>query len=140
MSDNHRHIKNLSAWKRARVDCFDRDDYTCVDCGATEGLQADHETPLDVLFADGVTIEAIALAVDVDNLRTRCASCNASKGARIDAVVVRHTWICPRYATVLGWIETEASDDPASVNPVFRDETDKTPPSSVFPPMVPENI
>lgn len=111
MSDNHRHIKNLPAWKAARVECFERDDYTCVDCGSTEGLQADHETPLAVLFIDGPTPEAIELACDVDNLRTRCGSCNASKGARTDAVVIRHTWVSPRYAHVLGWIENETENE-----------------------------
>lgn len=137
MSDNHKHIKNLPAWKLARVNCFERDDYTCVDCGSTDALQADHEVPLAVLFADGVTPEAIELACDVDNLRTRCASCNASKGASTDAVVIRHTWINPRYAACLGWIESEPSADEDSV---FKHDAAKTPPSSVFPPMVPENI
>lgn len=141
MSDNHAHIKNLPAWKQARLDCFERDDYTCQCqgcnlhdgwCGATENLQADHDAvPLDVLFANGVTAEAIEQACDVDGLLTRCGSCNSSKGATTDAVVVRHTWINPRYASVLGWIEEAQLDGTITV---FKDDAGRPPPSSVFPP------
>lgn len=110
MSGNHDHIKNLPAWKAARLACFERDDETCVDCGATADLQADHEIPLAVLFAEGVTPEAIALAVDVDNLRTRCGPCNRTKGATTDVVVIRHTWISPRYMGALSWLEGEPTE------------------------------
>lgn len=108
--DLHRHIKNLPAWKAARLACFERDDYTCVDCGATEQLQADHVVPKVALFADGVTEDAIAAACDVDNLATRCRPCNASKGAKTDAVVIRNTWVSPRFAHALGWLVTEPTD------------------------------
>lgn len=105
MSDNHSHIKNDPRWKAARVECFERDDYTCVSCGSTENLEADHIVPLDVLFADGVTPDAIDAAVDPDGLATRCKPCNGSKGARTDVVVVRNTWVNPRYMSTLSWLE-----------------------------------
>jgi 5-methylcytosine-specific restriction endonuclease McrA len=121
VSDNHRHIKNLPEWKAARAECFERDDHQCQCpgcnlhdgwCGATEKLQADHTTPLDVLFADGVTPEAIALACDVDGLLTMCGSCNGSKGASTDVVTIRHTWVNPRYAETLGWLDgSDATQD-----------------------------
>lgn len=129
VSDYHRHIKNLPEWKAARAECLDRDDHTCQcqgcnlhdgPCGATERLHADHNPPLSVLFADGVTDELIAIACDADGLTTLCESCNTSKGARLDAVVVRHTWINPRFAKALAWIESgDATQDDTPILPVF---------------------
>ena len=96
----HDHIKNLPEWKAARLYVLDRDDHTCVLCPATEELQVDHIVPLDVLFADGVTPEAIEAALDVDNLRVLCRPHNASKGARNDGEV-RVEWVSPAYPDVL---------------------------------------
>lgn len=58
------------AWK-VRPDVLKRDGYRCVQCGATERLEADHITPL-----------ALGGTNDMDNLQTLCRPCNASKGAR----------------------------------------------------------
>lgn len=103
MSDHHRHIKNLARWHAARAATFERDDYTCVDCGATENLHADHEPPLVVLFAHGVTPEAIDLATDPDGLVTRCGSCNSRKGT--GSASTRTTYVSPRYPTLRPLIE-----------------------------------
>jgi len=50
---------------------WERDDYTCVYCGATEGLSIDHIVPL---FSGG--------AHSPDNLCVACRRCNSSKCAR----------------------------------------------------------
>ncbi len=107
MSDYHRHIKNLKKWKDARAFVFERDDYTCVECGATADeapLHADHDpVPLVALFANGVTPEAIDLACDPDGLVTRCERCNTHKGT--GTATTRTTFVSPRYPTLRGLIE-----------------------------------
>ena len=55
---------------RRRV--FERDQYTCVRCGSTENLCADHITPYS---KGGLTT--------FENLQTLCRWCNTSKGDRI---------------------------------------------------------
>lgn len=107
-SRNHDAIKNDPRWKAVRVQCFDRDDWTCQTCGAEDDLQADHRIPLDVLFAGGITAETIDLALDLDNLVTLCRSCNARKGARQDiGQAERLDWIHPTVADSLGFLISE---------------------------------
>jgi len=52
-----------------RNQVFERDDYKCVKCGATERLQLDHIIP----FSKGGKTE-------LDNLETLCKTCNLKKG------------------------------------------------------------
>ncbi len=104
MSSHHDHIKNLPAWHAARAECFDRDDYQCVDCGSTEDLQADHIVPLAVLFAEGPTPEAIEIATDPDQLTTRCGKCNRDKSDRLDGVV-RPGFVAPGYEWLADLVE-----------------------------------
>ena len=107
MTDNHDAIKNDPRWHAARADCLDRDDYTCQQCGATEDLTVDHRVPLEVLFAHGITPDAIELALDLANLVCLCRPCNGRKSDRVDpSTVTRHTWISPYYQC-LAWLETE---------------------------------
>lgn len=118
-SRNYEHIKNLAEWKACRLLVLDRDDHTCVRCEATEDLTVDHVTPLDVLFAHGVTPEAIAWAVDPDNCVTLCRPCNGRKGAAIEHELHRTTWVHPAYLDALGWLldrdDTNDHDEPALV-------------------------
>ena len=56
MSRWHDQIKNRPEWHAARLECFERDGYACVDCGTDQDLQADHDFPftrfaLDAIFA-----------------------------------------------------------------------------------------
>lgn len=51
---------------------FERDNYQCTACGATEDLTLDHIHPWSLGGPD-----------TEDNLRVLCRSCNASKGARV---------------------------------------------------------
>lgn len=76
MADNHLQIKNKGAWKKARRQCLERDQHTCVTCGATDDLTVDHIIPLDRLLKTGGD------PYDLNNLRVLCRSCNSRKGAR----------------------------------------------------------
>lgn len=101
-SRHHDRIKG-ARWDAAREECFDRDGWACTKCGAEDDLQADHVVPLDLLFAEGYTPEAIEQALDVDNLATLCRRCNGRKGARVDALLARHPWVNPRWP-VVSWL------------------------------------
>lgn len=98
MSQHHQQIKNDPRWKEARQRCFERDDWTCVDCGTDADLQADHDrVPLSVCMSDP---ELEWLAFDVDNLATRCGPCNRAKSDRMESRVVRTAWINPAFPEV----------------------------------------
>lgn len=62
-----------SRWQRLRQYVFERDDYTCVYCGAdvTAFPQCDHIHP-----------KALGGEDELDNLNTACKSCNSSKGCK----------------------------------------------------------
>lgn len=66
--------KNRRDWNRMRKGMspfvFERDNYTCRICGATEHLSVDHVVPL---YLGGTN--------DFENLQTLCLSCNCRKGA-----------------------------------------------------------
>jgi hypothetical protein len=53
---------------------FDRDGRKCLHCGTTQRLTIDHIWPVSRGGSD-----------DLENLQTLCHSCNAKKGARVDA-------------------------------------------------------
>lgn len=123
MSDLHTFTKNRPEWKAARAAMLERDDHQCQCpgctkhdgwCGSSDHLQADHRVPLVVLFADGPTPEAVAEACDVNNLLTLCRPCNATKGARLEVAVERHTWVNPLYVDTLGWLDS-ATREPEEV-------------------------
>jgi hypothetical protein len=54
-----------------RWQVFERDDYTCQNCGSRKDLTADHIFP-----------EVRGGVATLENLQTLCKSCNSSKGAR----------------------------------------------------------
>lgn len=54
-----------------RWDVWERDNFTCQECGARRRLSVDHVIPES---AGGPTV--------FDNLQTLCVSCNSQKGAR----------------------------------------------------------
>lgn len=56
---------------RLRRIVFERDGYTCQECGAHRDLTLDHVIP-----------ESRNGATDAANLRTLCRTCNSRKGAR----------------------------------------------------------
>lgn len=98
MSQHHEAIKNKAAWHAARLACFERDGFACVDCGAEDDLEADHVIPLSAVLADP---ETEYLALDLDNLATRCKPCNGAKAAKHEGQVTRGEWINPAYPEVL---------------------------------------
>ena len=57
--------------KEIRGVIFERDNFTCLICGATDNLSVDH-----------VLAESKGGATTLDNLQTLCRSCNSRKGAR----------------------------------------------------------
>jgi 5-methylcytosine-specific restriction endonuclease McrA len=64
-------VAHRSGWhRRLRAYVFLRDNYRCVDCGATTDLTLDYITPLS---RGGQQLERNAV--------TRCRSCNSGKGA-----------------------------------------------------------
>jgi hypothetical protein len=58
--------------KALRQKIFQRDDFTCQHCGATERLSVDHVYP-----------ESAGGTLDESNLQTLCTPCNSRKGAQI---------------------------------------------------------
>ncbi|WP_311209387.1 MULTISPECIES: HNH endonuclease [unclassified Aeromicrobium] len=111
MAGNHEHIKNLAAWKVCRAEVLDRDEHQCLRCGSEDDLTVDHVTPLDVLFAHGVTPEALAWACDPDNCVTLCRRCNGRKGSTIEHELTRTTWVAPAYVDRLAWLFDDREPD-----------------------------
>ena len=101
MSQHHQRIKNDPRWKAARLACLERDDFTCVDCGVTsEELEG---APLeDQLQADHIEELALApeLALELDNLATRCGQCNRKRHLMGNAGAKRLHWISPKYSAL----------------------------------------
>jgi len=64
-------VNRIAIPESLRNQVFERDDYKCVECGATERLQLDHIIP----FSKGGKTE-------LDNLETLCKTCNLKKGTR----------------------------------------------------------
>lgn len=60
-------IRNSKSYKEWRKKIFERDNYTCICCGAKEEIQADHIAPF-ALFQE--------LRFSVDNGRTLCKECH----------------------------------------------------------------
>lgn len=61
-----------NTWGELRQTVFERDNFTCVYCGATDNLACDHVL---ALMRGGRT--------ELSNLATACKPCNSSKGARL---------------------------------------------------------
>lgn len=59
--------------KALRQAVYERDHYTCQQCGATKHLSLDHIRPYSKGGQD-----------TMENLKTLCRSCNSRKGARIE--------------------------------------------------------
>lgn len=59
-------------WQELRRSTFERDEWACVYCGATDDLTCDHVVPL---VRGGTN--------DNENLATACRSCNSSKGDKL---------------------------------------------------------
>lgn len=55
-----------------RWEVWERDDFTCRECGTRQLLSVDHVYP-----------EVLGGTLTLDNLQTLCRSCNAKKGARV---------------------------------------------------------
>lgn len=88
-------------WQELRRLCFERDDYTCVECGSTEELQADHIKPLS-LYPE--------LGLDLDNLQTLCGPCNRRKSDTDDTTLDRLPWVNPRYADLADLVHRDLAD------------------------------
>lgn len=57
-----------------RWEVWERDNFTCQECGIRRRLSVDHVLP-----------ESLGGTLDLDNLRTLCVPCNSRKGARVPA-------------------------------------------------------
>jgi HNH endonuclease len=57
---------------RKRWVVWERDNFTCRECGSRRDLSVDHVYP-----------EALGGGDDLDNLQTLCCSCNSRKGVRL---------------------------------------------------------
>jgi hypothetical protein len=57
--------------KELRWAVWERDDFTCLDCGTRRNLSIDHVIP-----------ESQGGPTTLDNLKTRCVPCNSRKGTR----------------------------------------------------------
>lgn len=90
-TDERLTIRDLprAEWEALRVECFERDDYTCQWCGSTEEPQADHIRPIS---------EWPELALDLTNLQTLCGPCNRRKSDTASDAPVRLAWLNPAYA------------------------------------------
>jgi len=77
LNDEFRYMEINDGWRK---DVFERDDYTCVECGQRGGsLQAHHVTPVAELVEDCETrndFEEIMEFCDVSNGRTVCTECH----------------------------------------------------------------
>ena len=104
MSQHHARIKNDPRYLAARVACFERDGYQCVDCGTDEQLEADHLVTLEQIAATGEW----SLAWDVDNLATRCKTCNTRR-YHDKAIEYRQEWISPAYPEIVDAINKARS-------------------------------
>ena len=69
-SSRPRHRPAIPTWVRREV--YERDNYECQQCGATEPLVLDHVIPYSKGGPD-----------TVPNLQVLCAPCNWAKGARL---------------------------------------------------------
>jgi len=56
---------------KLRWEVFKRDEFSCVDCGSQDDLSADH-----------VIAESKGGPTTLENLKTRCRSCNSRKGVK----------------------------------------------------------
>jgi len=73
LDDNHSSVSNrepLSDLKRWQI--FQRDNFTCQNCGSRSRLTVDHKIP-----------RLTGGSNDDDNLQTLCKPCNSKKGARV---------------------------------------------------------
>lgn len=68
-------VERAKVSNELRQEIFERDGYTCVNCGSTEkeSLEIDHIKPIS---KGGKT--------EPDNLQTLCHDCNIRKGNNID--------------------------------------------------------
>lgn len=87
MSRHHDVLRGDPRWAPLRAECFERDDWTCVECGSTEQLEADHRKPIS-LYPE--------LAFDLDNLQTLCSTCNKRKSDDVGEIE-RLPWLNPRW-------------------------------------------
>lgn len=58
-------------WRILRLQCFQRDDYACCECGSRARLECDHVIPVDAGGTD-----------DLANLQTLCRDCHIVKTRR----------------------------------------------------------
>jgi len=71
VSERHERFKKKPVPSELRWAVFERDNFTCSDCGSRRFLQVDHVLP-----------EVRGGKTELDNLQTLCAQCNRSKGCQ----------------------------------------------------------
>jgi len=77
-NDLYTRIKISKQYKKWRLVVFERDEFTCQDCGDKRGgnLEADHLISFAFLLEEGGILQNYKGLWDIDNGKTRCTECH----------------------------------------------------------------
>jgi 5-methylcytosine-specific restriction endonuclease McrA len=97
-------------YKEVRLKALARDGYVCFYCGAEgKDMTIDHIIPIS---------KAPELAIDIENMRCACKSCNSSKGSRSEAVFLERKRTPPVFSSRISPMQSEPMlDSPFTVRP-----------------------
>jgi 5-methylcytosine-specific restriction endonuclease McrA len=97
-------------YKEVRLKALARDGWTCFYCGAEgKDMTIDHIIPIS---------KAPELAIDIENMRCACKSCNSSKGSRSEAVFLERKRTPPVFSSRISPMQSEPMlDSPFTVRP-----------------------
>lgn len=98
-------------YKEVRLRVLARDGYVCYYCGAeNKNMTVDHIIPVS---------KAPELAIDENNMRTCCVSCNSKKGSRNERVFLDRMRTPPDFSGFLSPTRSEIlQDSPFTTKPV----------------------
>jgi 5-methylcytosine-specific restriction endonuclease McrA len=94
--------RSSMAWQNARAAARKRDGERCQRCGATEGLEVHHITPLSKGGAE----------FDLSNLTTLCQECHVAVGGRLTIVGARRHTRKPAFRETHTQSETQNEIEP----------------------------
>lgn len=78
ITDEYFRIKSSNQYKQWRREVFERDGYSCVQCGDSTGgnLEADHIIPFRMIYEEFKMLKNKSILFDIENGRTLCQSCH----------------------------------------------------------------